>query len=98
MTQRTVVGEMGFFRNQTRSASVSAITPVLLYTLTRDAYERMQQENPVTAHRFLMYLIRVLSDRLEFTNGALTSVLETAADGGSGLPSRPSLLQSVVPR
>jgi len=74
MEQRTVVGEMGFFRNQTRSATVLAIEPVTVYTLDRAAFESMQTSDPAIARALLVFLIRTLSDRLEFANGAIRSL------------------------
>jgi SulP family sulfate permease len=74
MEQRTVVGEMGFFRNQTRSASVLAIEPVTVYTLDRTDFEQMQHSAPEVARALLVFLIRTLSDRLEFANGAIRSL------------------------
>ena len=76
VARRTVVGEMGFFRQQTRSASVLAVEPVLVYTLKRAAFTRMQKERPEIARAFLVFLIKILSDRLEFANGAITSMVE----------------------
>jgi len=76
VARRTVVGEMGFFRQQTRSASVLAVEPVLVYTLKRAAFIRMQKERPDIARAFLVFLIKILSDRLEFANGAISSMVE----------------------
>jgi SulP family sulfate permease len=79
MEQLTVVGEMGFFRNQTRSASVVAVEPVTVFTLDRADFERMQNADPVLARAMLVFLIRTLSDRLEFANGAVRSLIDTAS-------------------
>lgn len=80
MARRTVLGEMGFFRGQKRSASVIANGDVVVYTLTRDQYQRMQREMPDLAQQFLVYLIKILSDRLEFANGAVASLLHDPAE------------------
>ena len=47
MTYHTVVGEMGFFRNVIRTAEIVAEEPVVVYTLTRANFERLQaSSNP----------------------------------------------------
>ncbi len=80
MARRTVLGEMGFFRGQKRSASVIANGDVVVYTLTRGEYQRMQREMPDLAQHFLVFLIKILSDRLEFANGAVASLLHDPAE------------------
>jgi SulP family sulfate permease len=67
-TTHTVVGEMGFFRQGVRSASISTDGPATLYTLKREAFERMRQERPGLALAFDDFIIRTLADRLEFAN------------------------------
>ncbi|RTL69960.1 MAG: cyclic nucleotide-binding domain-containing protein [Hyphomicrobiales bacterium] len=80
MARRTVLGEMGFFRGQKRSASVIADGDVVVYTLSRGEYQRMLREMPDLAQQFLVYLIKILSDRLEFANGAVASLLHDPAE------------------
>ena len=60
-----MVGEMGFFRRSSRSASVSSEGPAVLYTMTRANFERLQRERPELAGAFTELVVRVLSDRLE---------------------------------
>ncbi len=74
MSERTLVGEMGFFRGGVRSAHVSIEAPVTLYTLTRASYERMQKENPAMASAFLALVIRTLASRLEFANREIAAL------------------------
>lgn len=69
----TTVGEMGFFRRGVRSADVIAERPVVLYTLTRDAFDRMRAEKPALAAAFALYIVRTLADRLEFANRQISA-------------------------
>jgi CRP-like cAMP-binding protein len=64
----TVVGEMGFFRNSFRSASVSADGPTKLFMLTRANLERMRHERPDLASAFYEFIICVLADRLDIAD------------------------------
>lgn len=75
MSAQTVVGEMGFYRGVPRAASVIAEQPTVAYRLTRQAFERMQAENPTTASAFHRLIVRVLSDRLEFANREIAALL-----------------------
>ncbi|MCU0967597.1 MAG: SulP family inorganic anion transporter [Rubrivivax sp.] len=60
----TVIGEMGFFRGLPRSADVACEGPARLYTLSREAYGRLQRERPDLALAFIAFVLRTLADRL----------------------------------
>ena len=75
MLGHTIVGEMGFFRGVPRAASVIAEGPTVIYRLTREAFDRMQAEDPVAAAAFHKLIIRLLSDRLEFANREISALL-----------------------
>ena len=75
MLGHTIVGEMGFFRGVPRAASVIAEGPTVVYRLTREAFDRMQAEDPVAAAAFHKLIIRLLSDRLEFANREISALL-----------------------
>lgn len=68
MTGGTVVGEMGFFRGLPRAASVVADEPAVVYVMSRDAYERLRAEEPALCARFLEFVVRTLSERVEAAN------------------------------
>lgn len=74
MSKRTVVGEMGFFRGTVRGATVTAEKGATIYTLSRDSYRRLLDENPELAAVFLEYIVRALSDRLEFANQGIAAL------------------------
>ena len=71
----TVVGEMGFYRQVPRTATVIAEEPSVVYRLTREAFDRMQAQDPTAASVFHKLIIRLLSDRLEFANREISALL-----------------------
>jgi SulP family sulfate permease len=71
MVGYTIVGEMGFYRQIRRSATIIAEEPSTVYRLTRAAFDRMQTEDPGAASAFHQLIIRLLSDRLESLNRSL---------------------------
>jgi sulfate permease, SulP family len=50
---RTTIGEMGLLSQRTRSATIEAEVPTILYELTIDAYEHIKNENPAVTHALL---------------------------------------------
>jgi SulP family sulfate permease len=75
MIGHTVVGEMGFYRSVPRTASVVAEGPTVIYRLTREAFDKMQAEDPTAAAALHKLIIRLLSDRLEFANREISALL-----------------------
>jgi SulP family sulfate permease len=75
MIGHTVVGEMGFYRAMPRTASVVAEGPTVIYRLTRQAFDKMQAEDPTAAAALHKLIIRLLSDRLEFANREISALL-----------------------
>jgi len=75
MIGHTVVGEMGFYRAVPRTASVVAEGPTVIYRLTREAFDKMQAEDPTAAAALHKLIIRLLSDRLEFANREISALL-----------------------
>ena len=75
MVGHTVVGEMGFYRHMPRTANVVAEGPTVVYRLTRDAFDQMQEKDPAAAAALHKLIIRLLSDRLEFANREISALL-----------------------
>jgi SulP family sulfate permease len=75
MLGHTVVGEMGFYRGVPRAASVIAEGPTVIYRLTREAFDKMQVEDPGAAAALHKLIIRLLSDRLDFANREISALL-----------------------
>jgi SulP family sulfate permease len=75
MIGHTVVGEMGFYRHMPRTANVVAEEPTVVYRLTREAFDQMQEKDPAAAAALHKLIIRLLSDRLEFANREISALL-----------------------
>ena len=54
----TTIGEMGLITRQTRSATIKAEVPSVLYELSADAYERLKRENSALAQALLTYIVQ----------------------------------------
>jgi SulP family sulfate permease len=65
---RTVLGEMGFYLDAPRSASIVAKTPTVVYRLERGAYDALTSAYPAAAAALANLVIRLLSERLKITN------------------------------
>jgi sulfate permease, SulP family len=71
---RTILGEMGLYRSRLRTASVVAERASVVYALTRDAFARLEREDPTLAAAFNAAIVRTLADRLEFENGVVAAL------------------------
>jgi sulfate permease, SulP family len=69
--QHTTVGEMGLITRSTRSATIRAEAPSVLYELDADAFERIKREHPALSQALLAYVIAVMTERLSFANRAI---------------------------
>jgi len=76
MNSGTVVGELGMYLGETRTASIVTNEPCIVYMLSRANMDRMQKENPALASAFNLFMVRLLADRLVNTGKILQSVLE----------------------
>ena len=74
LATHTVVGEMGFFRRSSRSATVSSDGHAVLFAMTRAGLERMRREEPDLAGAFTDFIIRVIADRLDATNREIAAL------------------------
>jgi SulP family sulfate permease len=72
----TVVGELGLYLNQTRTASVETKAPSVVYCLTREAMMSMEDNNPQTASAFHRFMVQLLAQRLIDTDNTLKMLLE----------------------
>lgn len=67
----TIVGELGFYMDVKRSASVIADMETIAYRLTRDRMQAMKTEAPELAIAFNEFMLRVISERLVANNREL---------------------------
>jgi CRP-like cAMP-binding protein len=66
---------MGFFRGHPRAASVIADEQATVYVMPRSAYERLIKDDPALGAVFLAFIVRALSDRVEFANAEIAALL-----------------------
>jgi len=71
----TMVGEMGLFLKQSRTATVVANESSVLYKLSLNEYNRMMQNDPELAFHLHQWIGRVLSVRLAENNHTLEALL-----------------------
>jgi SulP family sulfate permease len=76
MSSGTVVGELGMYLGETRTASIVTNEPCVVYMLSRASLDRMAKENPALASAFNLFMVKLLADRLVHTSKILQSVLE----------------------
>ncbi len=70
----TVVGEIAFYRDRRRSASVIADRPTTAYKVTRDKIDRMRREAPEVVAAFHELMARQLVVRIDDTTRLLTTL------------------------
>lgn len=74
IARHTVVGEMGFFLDQPRSAALRADEPTVVWVLDHAAWERLEVEAPDVVTAFLAYLVRLQSERLGFATRQIAAL------------------------
>jgi SulP family sulfate permease len=72
----TIVGEAGMYVQQTRTATVVANEPSIVYRLSSASLSRMEAVEPILAARLHQWVARVLSARLAESNHSLEALLE----------------------
>ena len=71
----TMVGEMGLFLKQPRTATIVANQDSVLYRLSVENYNKMMQDDPDLAFQLHQWIVRVLSIRLAENNHTLEALL-----------------------
>ncbi|MBL8376886.1 MAG: cyclic nucleotide-binding domain-containing protein [Burkholderiales bacterium] len=71
MTMGTMVGEIGLYLNQPRSASAVADHTTSAYILTREKLTEMEKRDPPLANALHYAIVALLAERLAGTNGLL---------------------------
>jgi SulP family sulfate permease len=70
----TVVGESGLYLDASRSATVVASSPTVLYQLSMEALEEMTQRAPDLAASFHKFVARLLAQRMVNTTNAVKAL------------------------
>jgi SulP family sulfate permease len=60
----SIIGEMGFYLQEQRSASVIAEDQMVVWVLSNDALQRLQAERPLAASKLHQIMAKVLARRL----------------------------------
>jgi SulP family sulfate permease len=74
MRAGTVVGEIGMYLGTTRTASVVASKPSVLYYLSAEALKKMERNEPELASAFHQYIARMLAERLSDNNRTIQAL------------------------
>jgi SulP family sulfate permease len=72
----TVIGEMGMYLHQTRTADVITLQKSVLYRLSTEALKRMELEDPQAAAALHEWVVRMLAERLADNNRAIEALLD----------------------
>jgi SulP family sulfate permease len=75
MTMGTMIGEIGLYLNQPRSASAIADHAVQAYILTAEKLREMEKNDPPLANALHYVIVALLSERLAGTNGLLQRLI-----------------------
>lgn len=70
----TIIGEIGFYLNEPRTASVRAEKACILYKLDKHAIQALEKEEPQIMLHFHLAIIRILGERLMRANEELKQI------------------------
>jgi SulP family sulfate permease len=70
----TIVGEMGLYLGTPASASVIADQSTVMFRLSPDALRKMEQEAPSIATAFHKHIVKLLGERLAYTNRSIAAM------------------------
>jgi len=71
-----LIGEMGIFTNEPRSATISAMTDMKLLKLKKEDLEKFFLEDPMSASMVMNEFIKVLSEKLRATSKEMITIYE----------------------
>lgn len=69
-----IVGEMALYSSAGRSATVTAETESVVWTLTRHALEGLHLHAPDTAMQFHAFVMRTMAERVRLANGTIAAL------------------------
>ena len=76
MTAGAVIGEVGFYLGNARSASIVVTEAGVLQRLSHEALRRMEETSPQTASAIHVFIASLLSDRLSTTNRLVQELMD----------------------
>lgn len=71
-----VVGEMGFYLGTPRSGTIETEKPSVLHRLSAEAFQRMEKDDAQLASAFHQFMVRLLANRLVYTNKQIADLQE----------------------
>lgn len=71
----TVLGEMGLYTKEPRSATAFVEKPTSLYCLSRESFNKMQTEDPGVALSFHQFVVRLLVERIVCANEEVKALM-----------------------
>jgi SulP family sulfate permease len=71
----TVLGEMGLYTKEPRSATAVAEEPTSLYCLSYESFNEMHTEDPEVALSFHQFVVRLLAERLVLANEEVKALM-----------------------
>lgn len=75
MQPGTLVGELAFYRNAPRTASVTALEPTTCYRVSGATLQAIAEQDPAMVAAFHAFVARVLSERLTTMDQAVAALL-----------------------
>lgn len=72
----TILGEIGFYRKEPRTASIVADQNSRLYYLSAQAFERMENEDPKLAATIHKFIVNLLAERLQQRSEELQNLIQ----------------------
>ena len=67
LTQGSILGEMAFFDDEVYHVDAIANTEVEVYVLSKESFEKLLENDPKLAHKFMLSICQYLSKRLRET-------------------------------
>jgi SulP family sulfate permease len=71
---RTIVGEIGFFFNQKRTATLRSDKPTTIWALDHQAFVHLRDTQPAITSSLLIYIIAQQSERLTYTSRQIAAL------------------------
>jgi CRP-like cAMP-binding protein len=80
MSGPAIFGTTTFFRASTPTASIRATTRLILWTLDRQAHEKLRRDNPRASEALTLAILRVLSERFDLLDDRITELMAEHGD------------------
>lgn len=72
----TIIGEVGLYMGSVRTASVRATDPSILYRLSAQAIQQMEEQDPEVAAALHKWIARLMAERLAENNNTLAAMMD----------------------